>query len=104
MKSKNMLVAGMCVMMLVLLLSSGCAAGEVKNEQPGLLGLVKLDTNDELNIVNWTVDGTQGDPKLSSVNWELKEDDSTLVWSGIAEKIRQYTRCCGRVLHRCQQK
>jgi hypothetical protein len=87
MKSKNMLVAAMCMMVLVLLLTSGCAAGEVKKEQPGLLGLVKLDTDDELNIVNWTVDGTQNDPKLGSVNWELKQDDSTLVWSGIAAEI-----------------
>jgi hypothetical protein len=32
------------------------------------------------------VDGTFGDPKLGSFDWELKEDDSLLVWSGIAEK------------------
>jgi len=86
MKGNIMLVTGISVMMLVTVFISGCAGGEVKTEQPALIGLVKLDTNDELNIVNWTVDGTYGDPKLSSFDWELKEDNSKLVWSGIAEK------------------
>ena len=86
MKSNIMLVTGISVIMLVTVFISGCARGEVKTEQPALIGLVKLNTNDELNIVNWTVDGTYGDPKLSSFDWELKEDNSKLVWSGIAEK------------------
>ena len=90
MKRKNMPAAGaMCAMMLVAVLVSGCtAAGPVKTEQPALIGLVKLDTNDELNIVNWTVDGTLGDPKLGSFDWDLRVQDnpSMVVWSGIAEQ------------------
>jgi len=81
-----MLVTAMCVMMLVAVLGSGCVGGKVETEQPALIGLIKLDANDELNIVNWTVDGTSGDPKLGSFDWELKDDNSKLVWSGIAEK------------------
>jgi|GEM_PF-1814915 len=87
MKSNIILVAGISVIMLFTVFISGCAGGTVEEkEQPALIGLVKLDTNDELNIVNWKVDGTHGDPKLSSFDWELKEDNSKLVWSGLAEK------------------
>ena len=83
------IVAIMCVLMLVSILSYGCAAGEieeVEKEQPALIGLERLDANDELNIVNWRVQGTFGDPKLSSFDWELKEDNSKSVWSGLAIK------------------
>ena len=73
-------------MILVSLVGIGCAAPEVKTEQPGLLGLVKLDTSDESNTVNWTVDGTFGNPQLGSVKWQLRQDTGT-VWSGIAQRI-----------------
>jgi hypothetical protein len=88
MKRNDMRIAGMCLIMLLAILGSGCAGGggRVEKEQPALIGLIKSDTNDELNIVNWKVDGTYGDPKLGSFDWELKENNSRSVWSGIAEK------------------
>jgi len=89
-KRTNLHAAGsMCAMMLVAVLISGCTAGPVETEQPALIGLVKLDTNDELNIVNWTVDGALGGPKLGSFDWELRSQDapSRVVWSGIAEQF-----------------
>ena len=82
----NILLTGMFVIVMFAFLGSGCVIGKVETEQPALIGLIKLDANDELNSVNWTVDGTSGDPKLDSFDWELKEDDSKLVWSGIALK------------------
>lgn len=86
MKRKIILITVMCLAIMTTVIGGGCIASKVENEQPALIGLVKQNANDELNIVNWTVDGTFGDPKLASFDWELIANDSTSVWSGIAEK------------------
>ena len=90
------LFTGISITLLFMVLFSGCSAsgdknekptsGNTEKEQPALIGMVKLDVNDESNIVDWKVDGTFGGPKLGSFDWELKENNSVSVWSGIAEK------------------
>jgi len=74
------LVIGMCALMQLVVFSIGCV--EEKKVYGGL-GLVKLNANDELNIVNMTVDGIFGEPKLNTVNFELKNELGNIVWSGI---------------------
>ena len=78
------MVIGICAMMLLVVFSIGCV--EEKKKVYGILGLVKLDANDELDIVNLTVDGIHGEPKLNTVNFELKNAYEEVIWSGNAIK------------------
>lgn len=75
-----------CIVVLSAVLAGGCGSGEVKTEQPALIGMVKLAADDGLDMVTWEVDGTFGDPELGSFDWELKQDDAVLTWSGLAVK------------------
>ncbi len=95
MTRNNILAINMFAMMLLVVLSSSCTENGEKNEETGIIGLQYLGTNDELNIVNWTVDGVVGDPKLNSVDWELKNDTDEIVWSGIAVKYTEIPNVVG---------
>lgn len=95
MTRNNILAIRMLAMLLLVVLSSSCTENTEKKEETGIIGLQQLSTNDELNIVNWTVDGIVGDPKLSSVDWELKNDMDSIVWSGIAVKYTETPNVVG---------
>ena len=84
---------GIFVMMLLVILSVGCV--EEKSQIYGILGLEQLNANDELNIVNLTVQGIQGEPELNSVDWELKNDLGNVVWSGNAITYTEIPRAMG---------
>lgn len=73
---------GIFAMMLLVILSVGCV--EEKSKIYSILGLEKLNANDELNIVNLTVQGLQGEPKLNTVNFEFKNAYEEVIWSGNA--------------------
>ena len=86
---RKILFTGTCLFVLFIVFIFGCSKGgngETVKEQPALIGLEKLDGDDELNIVNWKVQGTFGEPKLGSFDWELLEESSGSVWSGLAVK------------------
>ena len=72
-------------MLLVAVHASGCIQSGEKEETLRLIGLEKLDANEELNIVNWTVQGNTGKPpKPSSVDWDLISEPGNTAWHGIA--------------------
>ncbi|MBU1940744.1 MAG: hypothetical protein KKC68_03120 [Candidatus Thermoplasmatota archaeon] len=76
---------GLCVLMVLLVLVSGClGGGEVKVREYIFMGLEKLNANDELNIVNLTVQGLNLEPRLNTFNFALKNGYGEVIWSGNA--------------------
>ena len=76
----------MCAIMLLVVLISGCIGGEVKVREYIFMGLEKQDANDELNIVNLTIQGLNQEPTLNTFVFELKNANGQAVWSGAAKK------------------
>ena len=72
--------------MLLMVLISGCFGGEVKVREYIFMGLEKQDANDDLNIVNLTVQGLNQEPTLNTFVFELKNDYGQVIWSGTARK------------------
>ncbi len=77
-------VVRLLALMLFVLFTYNCSQSDPEEIESGIIGLQEASRDDALNIVNWSVDGSVGNPKLSWVDWELKNDQDSTVWVGIA--------------------
>ena len=81
--------------MLLMVLISGCLGGKVEVREYIFMGVEKKDANDELNIVNLTIQGLNQEPTLNTFVFELKNEYGQVEWSGTAKKYIKIPESAG---------
>ena len=95
MTPRNKILFRLSAILILMVLISGCIGGEVKVREYIFMSLEKLNANDQLNIVNLTVQGLNQEPKLNTFVFELKNANAEVIWSGNAVKYAEIPDSAG---------